>query len=133
MVLLLFKWLKGYVGPLGSETTALGNGCITLFRSCSWLIVVSVFASHFVEIQSIAFSISKIILKRCFLRYGIVFDIVSAQLATSRRNGKSHMKFTPEAGRYDTCVMFSNNTSHPRKNVKNTRNRHTNRPAESVT
>lgn len=96
---LLFKWLNGYVGPLDSETTALRNGYITLFRSCSWMIVVIVFASHFVEIQSIAFSILNIILKRCFLRYDIVFDIESAQLATSRRDGKCHMKFTPEAGR----------------------------------
>lgn len=47
---LLTKWLNGYVGPLGSETTVLGNACITLFRSCMRMIVVSVLASHFVEI-----------------------------------------------------------------------------------
>lgn len=80
-----------------------------------------------------AFSIANIILKRRFLRYVIVFDIVSSQLATPRRNGKSHMKFTPEAGRYDTCVMFRNNTSNHWRNIKNTRNSRTNRPAESVT
>lgn len=47
-----------------------------------------------------AFWLSSNIFKRCFLRYVSVFDIESTQLATPRRNGKSHMKFTPEAGRY---------------------------------
>lgn len=35
---------------------------------------MSVLASHFVELQSMAFSIANIILRRCFLRYVIVFD-----------------------------------------------------------
>lgn len=59
--------------------------------------------------------------------------IESTQLATPRRNGKSHMKFTPEAGRYDTYVMFRINTSDHWENIKNTRNMFTKRPAGSVT